>query len=191
MEVLDKYFFVKSGGVQKSRKLNQTEELQKESGNACEIQKLGMEGMLTLEGSAASSSGATSSTSSYVKEEMAGKKAWESKVATLKAAVSLMQKLSSQGNTLKKRFEILGRQDPLMKGKGEELAQKFTNYDTFVDQAMTLLLENEEIEFKVGKGDDVDFVKLGVQIDKTIHEGDHHTGGVKEMLRRYSNMLPK
>ena len=189
MDFLDKYYYIKQGGLVKKRKLSNKEELSKLSEKSGEIAKLGLEGNLSLQdiGGCGESSGSATG-GPVVKQEHAGQDKFVAKVALLKVAVAGMQKLSLQGNTLQKRFAVVGRTDEAMKIKGSELQTKMKGFDEFLDKCATKLIENEEV------GDNFENIDIPDEIqsmEKLIGEAEHRTGGCEEMMRRFTSMLGK
>ena len=188
MDFLNKYYYIKQGALVKKRKLNKEEVLEQMSEKSGEIAKLGLEGNLgQLQAIGGSEGSGSASGGPSVKEEHPGKEKFVAKLALLKVAVGGMQKLSLQGNTLHRRFLVVGRTDEAMKIKGDELQGKIGAFDSFLDKCATMLIENEEV---------VDYDKVDIQkeisdMDNLLGDAEHHTGGCKEMLRRFTTMLGK
>jgi len=185
MDILDKHYYVQSGGLTKKRKLHKQEMLVKTSENNKEIAKAGLEGLLVFEdgNGAASSLGAAAG----VKSEVPGLLAFKEKLSALKALLSSLQKLGLQGLTLAKKMEVHGRKDEATKLKKEELDAKLLKFNEFVDQCATSVAEGEDLL----EQEDADFTKEVANVNRMLSTVDHHSGGCKEMLRRFSSMMGK
>ena len=186
IDLLDKYYYIKQGPLVKKRRLVKEDELEKWTDKSVEIQKLGLEGHLSLENIGDNKSGSSSS-GTMVKQENPSQEKFLAKLALLKVAVGGMQKLSVQGSTLHRRFLVVGRTDEAMKIKGLELQAKMDAFNQFLDKCATKMIENDEMD----QDKIPDIAKEVADMEKLLVDAEHHTGGCKEMLRRFNTMLGK
>ena len=179
MQLLDKYFYVISGGLTKKKRMEKGEELSKDAGDDKAIAKMGQEGALSLPGPASASA---ASSSSIVKEEFPGTDEFRAKLAGLKTSLASLQKLLATGPPLQKRFEFMGKKEEAMRLVGVEMKDKQDNLAAFVDKALTVIVECDSTT------DGEDKVSLLPALRDAGAACDAHLAGCREMFARYRAM---
>ena len=103
LHILSKFFYVKSGGMTKRRKIEKIEMITKETENEKEIVKLGMEGKLSIENDDPTGASSSTDVKSNVKEEVPGKTSFseqdwspESCFASIEQALEFRRCFASQ-----------------------------------------------------------------------------------------------
>ena len=177
MDILDKYYYVISGGLVKKSKKEKEELLQKDTRDDRAIGKMVQEGALGLPSlsSGASSSGVN------IKEEHPGQEEVKVKLSHLKSALAALQKQAQQGPPLQKRFEFLGKKDEAMRLVGVELKEKLALVTDFVDEVLTTVVEAECSTEEEAAG-------LLPRLRSAVSSCEAHIAGSKEMFARYKAM---
>ena len=189
LQILNKFFYVKSGGLRKSRKIEKSEEITKETENEKEIVKLGMEGKLSIESDDQTGASSSTDVKSNVKEEVPGKASFLNKIGLLRAALLQLNKLSSSGGALQAKFAVAARADTALTAKHKELEKAMGALNKFKDGVQ---LKIAELEFLPLDKENKEEIRTElVAMDKLLGEADHHAGGCKEMQKRFQHMLGK
>ena len=126
---MSKFFYVKSGGMTKRRKIEKIEMITKETENEKEIVKLGMEGKLSIENDDTTGASSSTDVKSNVKEEVPGKTSFLNKIGLLRAALLQLNKLSSSGGALQATFVVAARVDAALTANRNELEKAMGGFE--------------------------------------------------------------
>ena len=189
LHILSKFFYVKSGGMTKRRKIEKIEMITKETENEKEIVKLGMEGKLSIENDDPTGASSSTDVKSNVKEEVPGKASFLNKIGLLRAALLQLNKLSSSGGALQAKFAVAARADTALTAKHKELEKAMGALNKFKDGVQLKIAELEFLPLDLENKEEIQ--KELVAMDKLLVDADHHAGGCKEMQKRFQHMLGK
>lgn len=139
----------------------------------------------------AMSSGDTGASSSLalslpaIKEESPG---WSSLQESLKGAqlaLTSTQRNLMQGQQLVSKVKAKANKDPIWAPKLAEISQAVASLSGFCDRLLGAVSEYSELV----QSDDVDFSEKGQEVEQLISTSTHHSGGWKELHRRFSAMF--
>ena len=189
LHILSKFFYVKSGGMTKRRKIEKIEMITNETETEKEIVKLGMEGKLSIENDDTTGASSSTDVKSNVKEEVPGKTSFLNKIGLLRAALLQLNKLSSSGGALQAKFAVAARADTALTAKHKDLEKAMGALNKFKDGVQLKIAELEFLPLELENKEEIK--KELVAMDKLLVEADHHAGGCKEMQKRFQPMLGK
>ena len=189
LQILSKFFYARSGGLRKRRKIEKSEEITKEIENEKEIVKLGMEGKLSIENDDPTGASSSTDVKSNVKEEVPGKASFLNKIGLLRAALLQLNRLSSSGGALQAKFAVAARADTALTAKHKDLEKAMGAMNKFKDHVQLMIAELESLPLELENKAEIK--KELVAMDKLVVEADHHAGGCKEMQKRFQPMLGK
>ena len=175
-DILTKYKWVTDHGARCSQETTKTESIQQKAPVASAEQAKKMTSILD-----------EPAAKSDVKEELAGSSKLTAGLTSIKQQLAALGKLHTQLRSLRTRLQVKSRSDALLRQRPEELGKSIDGLATFVATLELAVAEADEVLEKYEGADEV--ARKVSATEGLAVTADHHIGGAKEGLKRYTALL--